>query len=418
MKRLLFPLFLLIALLSLASCGDDKEGSNETNGITDSDESNDKESSIPNRPSQTGGASSEGTGEEEDDESAKLPAEYRDPDGSYETSAIPSPSTPVEETVELVYDSVVSINVTAPTFSSSGSGVLFSEDTDLGLSYIVTCFHVIENGTRITITLTDGTTYPALVVGGYRDQDLAILSIEATELTYAKLFTDSDSLKLGSQVVCIGNPLGTLPGSISSGYLSYINREIQIDTYTTMELLQTDVAINSGNSGGGLFNTSGALIGIVNAKYADEAIEGLGFAIPINTVSDVIENIFETAQYDIANKEWKEGYYEGDWELGVTISSGYYFGQPVVYIYSVSSNITSVGALQLRAEDIIQAAMIDYADETMEDITISFGISSSTLLSAIYSSDIKLNDKIIFNIYRDGSSINIECEVEQFIYSI
>ena len=91
-------------------------------------------------------------------------------------------------------------------------------------------------------------------------------------------------MRLGASVICIGNPLGTLPGSVSTGVISYPNREVQVDDYHTMELIQTDVAINSGNSGGGLFNAAGALIGIVNAKYSSSGIEGLGFAIPANQV--------------------------------------------------------------------------------------------------------------------------------------
>ncbi|MBO5541931.1 MAG: trypsin-like peptidase domain-containing protein, partial [Acholeplasmatales bacterium] len=124
--------------------------------------------------------------------------------------------------------------------------------------------------------------------------------------------------------MCIGNPLGTLPGSVSRGVVSYNNRVVKVDSYKSQTLIQTDVAINSGNSGGGLFNTAGALIGIVSAKYSSTGIEGLGFAIPSNTVKDVVTKLMSTAKYDTANKVWKTGYYEGNYEFGFTISLGTY----------------------------------------------------------------------------------------------
>lgn len=228
-------------------------------------------------------------------------------------------------------------------------------------------------------------------------------------------------LKLGSQVVCIGNPLGTLPGSISSGYLSYKNREIQVDSYRTMRLLQTDVAINSGNSGGGLFNTSGALIGIVNAKYADEDIEGLGFAIPINTVKAVIEDFISTAKYDTVNKVWDTGYVEGDWELGFTISDGRYggwMGSYVIYISALSDNASASGSNIFQKEDIITGVKIDYFDDTKTDIDSVSISSASMLLKAIYSADLSLKDRIIFTITRNNSTQTVTVELIQFIYSV
>ena len=169
-----------------------------------------------------------------------------------------SQKTSVEETVEKVYDSVVSIQATSVYGASAGSGVLFSYDLDLDFSYIATCFHVVEGYSNFEVTLSNGEIYPAYYVGGYEDYDLAVLSIEKTDLTYASLYSDSDNLKLGSTVVAIGNPLGTLPGSVSSGVVSYVNRVVQTSTYEYQTLIQTDVVINSGNSGGGLFNTAGA----------------------------------------------------------------------------------------------------------------------------------------------------------------
>lgn len=338
---------------------------------------------------------------------------------SFTTVTTPSVTTPVEETVEKVYDSVVSINVIGTSFSASGSGVLFGYNEDLGLSLIVTCHHVIDGCNQISVRTSKGQTYEAKLVGSYSDEDLAVLSIEATGLTYASIFENSDNLKLGSQVVCIGNPLGTLPGSVSSGYLSYINREINVDTYKTQTLLQTDVAINSGNSGGGLFNTSGALIGIVNAKFSSSSIEGLGFAIPSKIVISTINEIMKTAKYDKEAKAWNCGYVEGDWEFGFTVSDGYTMWQrvPVVYVQAVEENTTYTGEKELMVNDIITGLTINYLDPEKTDKVVTIS-GSSALYKELYSSDLKLGDILEFTVTRSNESITISITVEQFIYSI
>ena len=338
---------------------------------------------------------------------------------SFTTVTTPSVTTPVEETVEKVYDSVVSINVIGTSFSASGSGVLFGYNEDLGLSLIVTCHHVIDGCNQISVRTSKGQTYEAKLVGSYSDEDLAVLSIEATGLTYASIFENSDDLKLGSQVVCIGNPLGTLPGSVSSGYLSYINREINVDTYKTQTLLQTDVAINSGNSGGGLFNTSGALIGIVNAKFSSSSIEGLGFAIPSKIVISTINEIMKTAKYDKEAKVWNCGYVEGDWEFGFTVSDGYTMWQrvPVVYVQAVEENTTYTGEKELMVNDIITGLTINYLDPEKTDKVVTIS-GSSALYKELYSSNLKLGDILEFTVTRSNESITISITVEQFIYSI
>lgn len=411
MKKIILPIFAILLIL-LAACSN----SNSVEFV-DPLPSDDR---YPNNTVEPGN----NTSNSNNNESVNNP-DYKDPTINIDDNDNASISTPVEQTVDKVYDSVVSIEVSATTFSASGSGVLFSYDSSLGLSYIVTCFHVIEGATNMTVRLSNGIEYKAELVAGYADEDLALLSIEAKDLCYASFYTDSDKLKLGSQVVCIGNPLGTLPGSVSSGYLSYVNREIKVDTYNSMKLLQTDVAINSGNSGGGLFNTSGALIGIVNAKYTDESIEGLGFAIPINTVKNVIDSFKDTASYDINNKKWNEGYYKGDWELGFNLSDGYYrpdgyFGQStyVIYVSSLSANLSASGADVFNKEDIITSVKIDYKDESKKDIDSLPLKSASSLLSEIYKADLSIDDSIIFTITRNNVSSSVVVTLQQYIYSI
>lgn len=166
----------------------------------------------------------------------------------------------------------------------AGSGVIITAD-----GYIVTNNHVIEGATNINVRLADGTEYAAKLIGADAKSDLAVIKIEATDLTPAA-YGSSAELEVGETVVAVGNPLGELGGTVTSGIISALDREITIDS-TTMSLLQTDTAINPGNSGGGMFNTSGQLVGIVNAKSAGEEIEGLGFAIPIDTASKVVEDL-------------------------------------------------------------------------------------------------------------------------------
>ena len=215
----------------------------------------------------------------------------------------------VEDVAAAVADSVVEITTEIVTTNSflgqyisqgAGSGVIFTTD-----GYIVTNHHVIEGANKISVTLRNGTSYDAKLVGDDSKTDLALLKIEATGLTPAVLIADSDQLKVGQTAIAIGNPLGQLGGTVTSGIVSALGREIEIQG-ETMTLLQTSAAINPGNSGGGLFDDKGNLIGIVNAKSSGSDIEGLGFAIPANTVKKTIGDLMEY------------GYVKGRANLGLT----------------------------------------------------------------------------------------------------
>ena len=217
-------------------------------------------------------------------------AKLQDADGNELKSAMS-----ITEVADLVKNSVVEITTEARVqgifmqqyiTSGAGSGVIITAD-----GYIVTNNHVIEDATSIKVTLADGTEYEAKLVATDEKADLAVIKIEATGLTPAA-YGSSSELKVGETVVAVGNPLGELGGTVTSGIVSALEREMTIEN-TTMYLLQTDTAINPGNSGGGLFNTSGQLVGIVNAKASGEEIEGLGFAIPIDTASAVIKDLIE-----------------------------------------------------------------------------------------------------------------------------
>ncbi len=148
------------------------------------------------------------------------------------------------------------------TSAASGSGFIVTDD-----GYIITNFHVIEDSDSITVSLYNGDTYDAALVGYDKSNDLAVLKIEAEELAPV-ILGDSDNLNVGDSVVAIGNPLGELTFSLTSGSISAKDREVTMSNSLTMNLLQTDCAINSGNSGGALFNMYGEVIGITNAKYS------------------------------------------------------------------------------------------------------------------------------------------------------
>jgi len=168
----------------------------------------------------------------------------------------------------------------------AGSGVVLTTD-----GYIVTNNHVIAGARSITVRLADGTAHEASLVGADEKSDLAVLKINKTGLQPA-VMGNSASLVVGETAVAIGNPLGELGGTVTQGIISALDREITVNG-ENMSLLQTSAAINSGNSGGGLFNLNGELVGIVNAKSAGSEIEGLGFAIPVDTAKKVVAQLIE-----------------------------------------------------------------------------------------------------------------------------
>ena len=177
------------------------------------------------------------------------------------------------------------------TSAAAGSGFVLSED-----GYILTNYHVIENSTSIKVTMYDGSSYDAELIGYDESNDIAVLKVDAENLSPVVL-GDSDNLNVGDSVVAIGNPLGELTFSLTAGVVSALDREVTLSGNVTMELIQTDCAINSGNSGGALFNLYGEVIGITNAKYSSSgsgaSIDNIGFAIPINSVMNIVESIIE-----------------------------------------------------------------------------------------------------------------------------
>lgn len=177
------------------------------------------------------------------------------------------------------------------TSAASGSGFILTMD-----GYILTNYHVVEDSNSISVSTYDGKTYSATLIGCDESNDIAVLKIEAENLTPVVLGS-SDNLNVGDTVVAIGNPLGELTFSLTTGVVSALDRQVTLSGNVTMDLIQTDCAINSGNSGGALFNLYGEVVGITNAKYSGSgsgaSIDNIGFAIPIDDVMGIVTDIIE-----------------------------------------------------------------------------------------------------------------------------
>ena len=248
-------------------------------------------------------------------ETASIPAEteaaLEEHHARFELSPAPDalPNIPQEGGLSLqqIYadniHSVVSISCSLPGGSSTGTGVILSGD-----GYLVTNAHVVENASAVSIELTDGRSFPAALVGSDAVSDLAVLHIDADNLI-AATFGDSGSLKVGDSVAAIGDPLGkSLRGTFTDGIVSAINRDVTLGG-RTMTLIQTNAALNSGNSGGPLLNCFGQVVGINTLKignFVDSAgVEGIGFAIPSTTVKVVVDQLI------------RQGYVSGRPTLGI-----------------------------------------------------------------------------------------------------
>ncbi len=271
----------------------------------------------------------------------------------------------------------------------AGSGVIISED-----GYIITNQHVIDGAENIQVTLRDGTkSYTAALIGSDEENDIALLKVDAKGLSPAT-FGNSSEIAVGDYVVAIGNPLGELGGTVTDGIVSALAREVTIEG-NNMTLLQHNAQISPGNSGGGLFNANGELIGIVNAKDSATEVEGIAFAIPINNVLDIIE--------DLQNY----GYVTGKVDLGMQFTditsrdTAFFYGvnKTGCYVVSVTkdSNADEAG---FRAGDLITKV-------NGTDVSTSADIETAL-------KDAKVGDKVDFTVYRSGRTANIELTLDEY----
>ena len=244
------------------------------------------------------------------------------------------------------------------TTGASGTGFVITED-----GYIVTNHHVIENASKITVTMADGTEYAAKLIGSNDTNDVALIKITATGLD-AVTIGSSSAMQVGDQVVAIGNALGELSSSLTVGYVSGMDRDVSTDG-TIINMIQTDAAINSGNSGGPLFNARGEVIGITTAKYSGTtssgaSIEGISFAIPMDDVIDMIQDLQEYGYIRSAFLGVRV------WEVDAAVAATYDLPQGV-YVEEVTPGYCAEKA-GVQAKDII-VELGGYSVRTMNDLS-------------------------------------------------
>lgn len=303
-------------------------------------------------------------------------------------------STVIDNAIKTVVEITTKAEVTSSDFFGRpmtsdatylGSGVIISSD-----GYIVTNNHVVKDGFDISVVLNSGESYEAEIIGTDAKTDLALLKINATNLPFSKL-VDSDQLMLGQEVIAIGNALGQ-GISCSNGIISAINREVTISNYA-MTLIQTNAAVNNGNSGGGLFDMSANLVGIVNAKSASQlgsaSVEGIGYAIPSNIVNEIIMQLKDN------------GYVKDRPTLGVKIYTSEYNSYYNIEGLVVSEVIKGGAADKagIKENDIIKA--ID------GDVVKEFSELSKKL------DDYKIGDTVTLTVDRNGKLLELKVALQE-----
>ncbi|MBQ6655251.1 MAG: trypsin-like peptidase domain-containing protein [Erysipelotrichaceae bacterium] len=294
----------------------------------------------------------------------------------------------VKNTVVEVYTEQVSYNSYFGNYvtEGAGSGVIYSAD-----GYIITNNHVIDGASSIFVTLANGEKYNAELVATDVKSDLAVIRIEAEGLQPAVL-GNSEKIAVGQICIAIGNPMGTLGGTVTAGIVSGLSRDVTIEN-VPMTLMQINVAISPGNSGGGLFSSNGELIGIVNAKSVSENVEGIGFAIPIDVVKEVVEQLIT------------QGYVTGRAQLGIKCVS----------IDSVQKawnyNVTSYGVLVMEAvEENAKAAGLQE-----NDLIVAVDGTKVESLAAVQKLlyGYQAGQKVTLTVLREGQQISVDLVLSQ-----
>ena len=271
----------------------------------------------------------------------------------------------------------------------AGSGVIVRDD-----GYIATNYHVIQGANKVEVTLHNGETYTARIIGSDPTNDIAVIKIDATDLTTVTI-GDSSTVDVGDLAVAIGNPLGQLGGTATTGIISALDRTLDVEG-TTLTLLQTDAAINGGNSGGGLFNSKGELIGIVESKASAVGVEGLAFALPINNVSGIINEMIENG----GNAQTAEG----TPAVGIVISE---VSEDNAQYYGLES--AGVYIAQVTGENAQKAGFQEM------DRIVSFNgqqISTSNEFITLVRK-CKVGDTVSVVVSRDGQQIEIKTVLEE-----
>ena len=271
----------------------------------------------------------------------------------------------------------------------AGSGVIIKED-----GYIATNYHVIQGANKVEVTLHNGKSYTASIVGSDPANDIAVIKIDAKGLTTATV-GDSSTVEVGDLAVAIGNPLGQLGGTATTGIISALDRTLDVEG-TSLTLMQTDAAINGGNSGGGLFNSKGELIGIVESKASAVGVEGLAFALPINNVAPIINDFIENGGNVKAA--------DATPAVGVVISD---VSEENAQYYGLES--AGVYIAQVTGENAMKAGF------QPEDRIVSFNgtkiTNSNEFITLVRKC--KVGDTVTIVVSRKGQEIEIKTELEE-----
>lgn len=264
----------------------------------------------------------------------------------------------------------------------SGSGIIISSD-----GYIITNNHVVENAQIVKVVLSDGTENNAQVIGADAKTDIAVLKIEPTETLTVATMGDSDKLQVGEIAIAIGNPLGTqLTGTVTQGVISAVNRTVEASSNTYVNLIQTDAAINQGNSGGALVNGYGEVVGINTVKYSASGVEGIGFAIPINDAMPIVSDLIE---------------------------KGYVSGRPIIGIKAieVTEQLARLNNLPvgLYVSTVTPGSAAEQGGVKEGDVIVKAdGVDVKTVDEMNELRDKKqVGDTMVLNIYRNGKNIDI-----------
>ncbi len=295
------------------------------------------------------------------------------------------------EAVVLISAKVTSTGIFGQsTGVSTGSGFVLTED-----GYVVTNHHVVADASGVTVTMHDGTEYEAKIVGTDETNDVAVLKITENVQLQAVTVGSSDALNVGDQVVAIGNPLGELTSTLTVGYVSAKGRDVTTDG-KTINMIQTDAAINSGNSGGPLFNSQGEVVGITTAKYSGSSssgatIEGIGFAIPIDDVMPLVD--------DLINYGYINSAYLGVMVSDMDASTASYYGLPVgAYVQEVTAGNCAEKA-GLKAKDII-VGLGDYEIKSVSDLTKALR-------------KFKAGDTTLITVFRSGQELSLSITLDE-----
>ncbi len=272
----------------------------------------------------------------------------------------------------------------------SGSGFVIRED-----GYILTNYHVVEyavtRDASLSVLFADGSEYPAELVGYYEDNDIAVLKIDADGLSAVTL-GDSDTMLVGDTVYCVGNPLGELEFTMSSGIVSALDREIDVDAETRIDMFQVDAAVNAGNSGGPVYGENGEVLGIVTAKYKQSGVEGLGFAIPINDAVRIADALIEDGAM---NDQAFLGISARSVDSSVTQNYGIPAG---AYVEAVQEG-SSAAKAGLQSGDIITALNGEAVD----------GLSALKRLLRQH----QAGDSVVLRIYRAGQEKDLVARLDE-----